>query len=187
MDRSAEVVVSLQISRVQEQVMSTGGSLDDLYDQHARSLYRYALALTSSPEDAEDAVQEVFVGLARQRNCDRLARISNIRAYLLKAARNAAFTILRSRQRRGELEQALAEDEPTAPFEDGSGPVFDSLVLGEAFARLPIEQREALLLKVVDGLTFREIAKTVGVSINTAASRYRYAIEKLRESLENEL
>ncbi|HET6382475.1 MAG TPA: sigma factor, partial [Armatimonadota bacterium] len=90
MDRSAEVVVSLQISRVQEQVMSTGGSLDDLYDQHARSLYRYALALTSSPEDAEDAVQEVFVGLARQRNCDRLARISNIRAYLLKAARNAA-------------------------------------------------------------------------------------------------
>ncbi|MCK7476508.1 MAG: ECF-type sigma factor [Candidatus Moduliflexus flocculans] len=48
---------------------------------------------------------------------------------------------------------------------------------------LPAEQREAVYLKVFDGLTFREIASVCGVSANTAASRYRYGIEKLREAV----
>jgi RNA polymerase sigma-70 factor (ECF subfamily) len=47
---------------------------------------------------------------------------------------------------------------------------------------LPPEQKEAVFLKVCDGLTFKEIASACGVSANTAASRYRYGIEKLREA-----
>ncbi|MCA1596341.1 MAG: hypothetical protein LC772_07955, partial [Chloroflexi bacterium] len=57
-------------------------------------------------------------------------------------------------------------------------------MLRDRFARLPVEQREVLALKVFQGLTFKEIARATGISINTAASRYRYGIEKLREALE---
>jgi len=49
---------------------------------------------------------------------------------------------------------------------------------------LPVDQREVLILKIYDEMTFKEIANTVGASINTVASRYRYGIEKLREALE---
>ena len=48
-------------------------------------------------------------------------------------------------------------------------------------ARLPEEQREVIMLKVYAGLTFKEIAETLELSANTVASRYRYAIERLRE------
>lgn len=48
---------------------------------------------------------------------------------------------------------------------------------------LPAEQKEAVYLKVFDGLTFKEIAAVCGISSNTAASRYRYGIEKLRQAV----
>ena len=55
-------------------------------------------------------------------------------------------------------------------------------LLLERAGELPAEQREVVYLKVFDGLTFKEIASVCGVSANTAASRYRYGIEKLREA-----
>ncbi len=58
-----------------------------------------------------------------------------------------------------------------------------STALRQAFARLPTEQREVLVLKVFEEMTFKEIAETVGASINTVTSRYRYGIAKLRQTL----
>ncbi len=57
--------------------------------------------------------------------------------------------------------------------------------MSRAFAELPTEQREVLVLKAFDGMTFKEIAQLVGASINTVASRYRYGIEELRRALED--
>ena len=57
------------------------------------------------------------------------------------------------------------------------------LALTAAVAGLPPAQREVLALKVDGGLTFAEIAAVIGTSINTAASRYRYALEKLRTTI----
>jgi RNA polymerase sigma-70 factor (ECF subfamily) len=56
--------------------------------------------------------------------------------------------------------------------------------LEQALRALPAEQREVISLKVDGGLTFAEIAALLGVSANTAASRYRYALEKMRAALE---
>jgi RNA polymerase sigma-70 factor (ECF subfamily) len=70
----------------------------------------------------------------------------------------------------------LAAPEGPDPAPDGR--------LAEALGRLPDEQREVILLKVQEDLTFKEIAAVCGVSGNTAASRYRYGLARLRESLE---
>jgi RNA polymerase sigma-70 factor (ECF subfamily) len=56
--------------------------------------------------------------------------------------------------------------------------------LSDALKTLPPEQREVIALKVDGGLTFGQIAEILGVNANTAASRYRYALEKLRRVLE---
>ena len=148
--------------------------LDHVYDEHARALFRYAKALLGSSDDAEDAVQDVFVRLAR--DVKRIRRIEDLQKYLFKATRNAAYSILRSRKRQERfIEDALSCAPETPGCETG--------ILLELFAQLPPEQREALALKVFSGFTFREIGEVIGKSQNTISSRYRYAIERLRSAI----
>ena len=59
----------------------------------------------------------------------------------------------------------------------------ERLAIEQAMRELPAEQREVVHLKMFEGMTFQEIADVTGESINTVASRYRYAIEKLRDDL----
>lgn len=151
-----------------------------LYDQFGASLFQVALSVLGSRPDAEDAVQEVFVGLVRARA--RLRQVENLRAYLFAALRRAAARIaaLPDRQRPLSPEELvrLSAPEPRGVDSDRT------LRLERALRALPAEQREAISLKVDGGLTFAEIAALLGISANTAASRYRYALEKLRAALE---
>ena len=153
-------------------------TLEGLYDRYAQALYRYALALVGSADDAEDAVQEVFVRIARK----RLMKVDNIKAYLYTATRNSAYSALRSRRRRNEI-----ADEALSDLAAGTELPIETIALQESFSQLPIEQREVLTLKIYGELTFEEIARTVGICINTAASRYRYAIDRLKRALEEDV
>jgi len=150
-------------------------ALGNIYDRHGRLVYRCALAILGSQADAEDAASTVFLRLARQGQ--RAARIRDLRRFLVAAARNEAISMLRRRRRqRDALERgAFLEPAPDAQAERDA--------LEGALAALPREQREVVVLKVFEGMTFAEIGRLVGVSPNTAASRYRYAIEKLRVML----
>jgi len=155
-------------------------SLESLYDGYGRSLYRFALTLVGSTDDAEDAVSEVFARVAR--DPDRLGRVGDIRAYLFSSTRNAAYSILRARRRRENIETTLCGEIIVAA--QGSGHMHDSEAVCRAFAGLPVEQREVVVLKVYDQMTFREIAEATRTRMNTVVSRYRYGIEKLRQALE---
>lgn len=155
--------------------------IERLYDTYARSLYRFAYAITRSAEDAEDALQEVFGKLARERK--RLVCTEAEKSYLYTAVRNASYSILRSRRRIGALAKAW-EDECSLTCPDSAAGIIESQVVREAFCSLPTDQREVLVLRVYDEMSFKEIAEAIGSSINTVASRYRYAIAKLREALE---
>ena len=153
-------------------------ALEWAYDAYAAGLLRYARAMLGSAEDAEDAVQEVFVRLAR--GAARVERIRDLRRYLLRSTRNAVYEALRSRKRR----ERLCEEE-TRRLADGVGEsgCGEMGTVIAAFEALPSEQREALALKVFYGLTFREIGQVIGKSENTAASRCRYAVEHIRKAV----
>lgn len=171
------------LSRVEDIDDTCEMSVEGLYDAYARSLYRHAYAITRSAEDAEDVLQEVFGKIAQ--NPKRLVCPEAMKTYLFTAVRNASYSILRSRRRRGDLAQAWADDYSLA-CPDAAAGIIEYQVIRYAFAALPTEQREALVLKIYDEMSFREIAEAVGTSINTVASRYRYAIGKLREALEDD-
>lgn len=155
--------------------------LEELYDQYAHSLFRFALLLVGSPDDAEDAVQEVFVRIAREH--ERVLRIRNVKAYLFMATRNAAYSRLRDRRRQDRISEAMILDVPDNPVNAGDRFAVSEAV-NRAFDKLPVEQREVLALKVFEQMTFDEIARTIGAVTNTVASRYRYGIAKLRLALE---
>lgn len=153
----------------------------ELYDLFGGRLQRTAMGMLGSRQDAEDAVQEVFMAMLRSRH--KLLDVRDLTAYLFTALRRAAG---RTAARRAK-EHALLEDPAgTAPAADdlqGPGqPCHERLE--RALAALPAEQREVIALKIDGELTFAEIGAVLGVSMNTAASRYRYALEKLRTALE---
>jgi RNA polymerase sigma-70 factor (ECF subfamily) len=150
----------------------------DLYDRFGAPLYRVAWTLLRSRQDAEDAVQEVFLGLVRSRAA--CAQVESLRAYLFTALRHASAR-LAARRKTAPLP---AVDLPGRDSEDIDPEIGDRLERG--LAALPHEQREVLTLKIDGGLTFAEIAAVLDIGPNTAASRYRYALEKLRTLLDAE-
>lgn len=154
----------------------TGSALEVLYDRCAARLFRTAWAISGSPGTAEDAVQDVFVGLLRAG--DRISGLRNPEAYLFAALRNALAR--RGRDRRFQaLEPAAASiPAPAEPLDAGRNARLDA-----ALRELPADQREVIALKIDGGLTFAQIAGVLDVNANTVASRYRYALERLRELL----
>ena len=154
----------------------------ELYERHGERLYRYLLFKLGSAEDAEDCLQECFCRFARYGL--RWKFVRDRRGFVFRVARNEACRSLRRMLGRREGERMIAEGVAhgiEAAFVAPEEPSL-ALLLRRA-GELPEEQREAVYLKVFDGLTFKEIGTVCGVSLNTAASRYRYGIEKLREAL----
>ena len=142
-----------------------------LYDRCGASLYRYALMILADPSAASDAVHDVFVAVLR-----RGVALDNAEHYLRRAVRNACYGVLRSRRSTVSSTELLIE-----PV--GSDDPDLRIAIERALRALPPEQREVVHLKAFEGMTFQEIADTTGESINTAASRYRYAMEKMRAQL----
>ncbi len=136
---------------------------------------------TRSLADAEDVVQEAFVRYWRHQR----ALGGDPQALLLTSVRRAAFDLARRDQRRVGREKlangGLAETEtifePLAEVDDRR------VAIEAALRRLSAEQREVLLLKIWGELTFEEIARQLDIPLNTAASRYRYALASLRKEL----
>lgn len=147
--------------------------VERLYDAHGAAVYRYALMLLADHAGAEDAVQQVFAAILRGSG-----RIDNEAHYLRRSVRNECYSALRRRRDAPTLERPLLE--PVTP--EGVG-TEERMALERAIVRLPVDQREVIHLHVFEGLTFQEIAIALNESINTVASRYRYAIARLRAEL----
>jgi RNA polymerase sigma-70 factor, ECF subfamily len=155
-----------------------------LYDDHARALLAFAWNLTRSEADARDVLQEVFCRLAARP--DLFDGVRSERAFLLRLAHNQAIDVMRRRATREKTGAAVAvEDRVGHPFAASARADEEGFrrALAAALAELPPEQRAVAHLKLWENATFEEIGETLGISPNTAASRYRYAIDKLRARL----
>ena len=149
----------------------------DWLSRHGPALVLFARQWTSSVADAQDAVQDGFIRfwLARSRARDSVA-------YLYACVRSAAMDVARANRRREKsADRSLAANVPVSPFAAEQAELAQTIE--EALAQLPSEQREVVVMKVWGGLTFGEIAEALRISPNTAASRYRYAIERLERAL----
>jgi RNA polymerase sigma-70 factor (ECF subfamily) len=157
--------------------------LERVYDEHAAPLFGFLLNLTRNEADTRDLLQEVFVKLAQRPNL--LAGIDDHRAFLLRLAHNLAIDLIRRRATRERNYEQLAGDIGSCAFAPAAEP--DSQVfrqaLSEAMGDLPSEQRAVVHLKLWEGLTFEQVSKVLQISPNTAASRYRYGLDKLRGRL----
>jgi len=153
-----------------------------LWDRYARDLLAFLQAVLCSRHDAEDVLQTVFIRIVRQRR--RLAEARCLDAYVYQIARNEAARFLRRRGRKREDEAGAEPWLVAAEADSAPGELAEQLQA--ALAQLPPAQREVVVLKIYRDKTFQEIAAILELSQNTAASRYRYALEKLRVLLRDD-
>ncbi len=167
MKRSARRKEPLEFDRL------TAVRVKELYEKHGDALAAYACCCGLDFAAAEDTVQKVFLKLLRGETSVPRTPV----AYLYRAVRNASFNLRRDRKH----ETGLAEQEKW--FVHGRRAPEEVLALQTALRELPEEQREVVFLRIWSGLTLQEIADATKMPMNTVASRYRYALEKLRERL----
>jgi RNA polymerase sigma-70 factor, ECF subfamily len=144
------------------------------FSELAPGLLLFARQWVSSRDDAEDIVQEAFIRFWRRNH-----KIDN-RPLLYATVRSIALDLIRRNSRRARREaEAVSESEQVVEpqFELADEAQF---ALAAALDRLPHDQREVLVMKIWNELTFAEIATALNISQNTAASRYRYALAALK-------
>ncbi len=156
--------------------------LERLYDSHAQAVFAFLLNFTRNDADTRDLLQELFIKLAKKP--ELLRGIRDERGFLLRLAHNLAIDLMRRRGTREKNYNQLAEESADvfAASDDPDEQTFRR-ALAEALGGLPPDQRAVLHLKLWERLTFEQIAEALDLPPNTAASRYRYGLDKLRDRL----
>lgn len=145
-----------------------------VFDEQAAQLILYGRALGLSHGEAEDVLQETFLAMMRLESQPAKAQ-----HYCVRAFRNRVLNYRRSLWRR-----FTREWESLRWFEKTPDETPAERAAMRCLAELPVDQREAIVLKVWHGCTFEEIGGMLDISPNTAAGRYRYGIQKIKSKLE---
>jgi RNA polymerase sigma-70 factor (ECF subfamily) len=157
------------------------GEWSEWLDCHGAALVLLARQWTPCKADAEDVVQEAFIRFWRSRE-----RVEQPAAFLYACVKRAALNWQRGQRRQQRREEAVARPEVEPLF---ACPVEQNerrLAIEGALRSLPPEQAEVLVMRIWGGLSFPQIAAALEAPVNTVASRYRYALARLREQLAEE-
>lgn len=164
-------------------------ALDELFRRYRLPAYRVAYRLLGHEADALDAVQEGFVKALT--HLDSFQGRSAFKTWLMRVVSNAAFDLGRQRGRR----ELVSLDAATAGGGNGCGPAAPEdpargleqadlrRLLQQALGALPEAQRRTFVLHADGGLSYREVAEVLGISIGTVMSRLYYARQRLRAYL----
>jgi len=161
-------------------------ALTRIYEKYKADLLLLAMGLLNDKAAAEDVVHDVFLSFVR--GLDRFRLTGSLKGFLLTCTANHARNW--NKAQRVRLRPVGADDGCEPPARSLADEPLDSVVcneqlelLGRALAKLPFEQREIVMLRLHGQMTFQAIAKAMAISTNTAKSRYRYGIDKLRVTL----
>lgn len=158
-----------------------------IYEKYKDDLLRLAVALLNDISSAEDAVNDAFVTFTQSMGEIRLT--GNLKSFLTTCIVNHARSMNQAKQRK----KTVGIDETGHIKSDANGPEQSAIFNEEyqqlkvAMAELPYEQREIIVLRLHNGMRFRHIARLLNISINTAKSRYRYGLDKLRSLFNSEV
>ncbi len=147
---------------------------ENLYARKAADLILYGRALGLGHSEAEDVLQETFVALLQMPEPPMMAEHYCVRSFRNRA-RNYRSSLWRRLTRELESGRWFEKDEAENPAERAAM---------RCLEKLPVEQREVIVLKIWHRYTFEEIGALLDISPNTAAGRYRYGLQKIKVCLE---
>jgi len=148
-------------------------AIDRLYREHSAALVLFARLILGEQARAQDVVHQVFLRLLEN---NRLRKAHDAKAYVFACVRNAALNEAKVQQRSVALDNE-------AWFEPPEADPAAEVNLRRVLSALPDDQLQVTVMHVWGELTFAQIADILGISSNTVASRYRYAVARLRETM----
>jgi RNA polymerase sigma factor (sigma-70 family) len=157
-----------------------------IYEKYKDALLGLAVTMLRDRSLAEDIVHDVFVSFAGTVGTFHLS--GTLKGYLLTCVGNRVRDCNRLKSER-DIEPNFVDaisSNSDGPMEDAIGRE-ESGQLQELLTRIPYEQREVIVLHLHHRMRFGQIAKSLGVSINTVQSRYRYGLDKLRSIMSSEV
>ena len=157
-----------------------------IYEKYEEHLLASAISLLYDVGSAEDVVHDVFVSFAQ--SAEKLKLNGNLKGYLTRCVVNLARDKIRASKRHRLITNSTNPSEVDLQQPSHTA-VQDEEIdrLSRAMGSLPYEQREIIVLHLRGEMTFKAIARSQGVSINTVCSRYRYGLDKLRSLLNGEV
>ena len=165
-----------------------------LLSRYERPMYNFILRSVRDRDRAHDLVQDVFLKVVQR--ADQFKGDSKFSTWLYTIARNLCIDHSRKMvfRRHRSLDAPVREDEGGTLLDRVEGKELDAdrgtianqlqTEIAKAVEELPEDQREVFLMRQVQGMPFKEIAKVVGVPENTVKSRMRYALERLQQALQ---
>ncbi len=143
--------------------------------EHSPKLLLFARTQTRSEADAEDMLQEAIVEAARKSH-----GAPPDLPLVYTTLRRRAVDLARRTDRRTAREEVASDVAEICWFDDRIEQQETARLIEQAMKRMPEKFREVVMLKIWSELTFAQIAETLDIPLNTAASRYRYGLENLR-------
>ena len=160
-------------------------ALGRIYEEYKTDMLVLAMALLNDKSAAEDVMHDVFLSFVL--NIEKFSLTGSLKSYLLTCVANRARNLNKAKH------QQSVEPDPAEPVSSESDGPLPAIMCNEqlqqlsgAMAQLPYDQRETIMLHFQAGITFGAIGRSLGISANTAKSRYRYGLDKLRSIFENE-
>ena len=146
-------------------------ALDGIVEKYYDDIYKFCLYMTMDETDSYDIVQEKYAESYTH---------GNLKGYLLIIARNLCRDYFREKEK----EKTVDLTEDTVSGRDGIDDTEQKLLLDTILQKLPIEQRETVILRFREELRFQDIARILECSVSTAKSRCRLGIRRMRKELE---
>ena len=161
-------------------------ALARIYEKYKTDMLVLAMALLNDTSAAEDVMHDVFLTFVQ--NIEKFSLTGSLKGYLLTCVANRARNLNKAKRHQS------IELKPAESVSHSSGEPLRAIICNEqllqlssAMAQLPYDQREVIMLHFQAEMTFKKIGKSIGISANTAKSRYRYGIEKLHSVLDCEV
>ena len=161
-------------------------AMKEIFDEYRDKVYRIAYGVVRHREEALDIVQEVFIKLFR--TIGNFKGKSSFYTYVYRTAMNTAIDHVRKFKKSTSLsfedgvERYLPDSPEKRPDQVAMGRELEGKVK-EALAKLPDDQRTAIIFREVEGLSYQEMAKAMGCSMGTVMSRLHYGRKKLQQLL----
>lgn len=159
-----------------------------VYEKYRDSLLVLGIALSNDVNIAEDALHDVFVEFARRFSEFKLT--GSLKGYLSVCVANRVRDLMRVNRNRERILDTQTDQVKSSDSGDPGRLIICNerlQLLSSALAQLPYEQREVIVLRMHGQMRFGAIAKSLGISTNTAKGRYRYGINKLRSVLNGKI
>lgn len=167
-------------------------AITTLIERHRKKVMNYILMMVKDQQTADDLFQETFIKVINSLRAGRYSENGKFISWVLRIAHNQVIDYFRSGKRPNHITSEDAGYDILNNSKLSDPNIEDEMIqdqtqqdVRDLIERLPVEQREVVVLRHYMDMSFKEIAEQTGVSINTALGRMRYALINLRKMIED--